>query len=54
MPAGVVAAGIAAYLGSFRGAFLFDDIPHIVEEPSLRRFASAWSSLPGDDRPLVT
>ena len=42
MPAVVMAAGIAAYLGSFRGVFLFDDVPHIVEVPHIRRFGSAW------------
>jgi tetratricopeptide (TPR) repeat protein len=50
----VIAAGIVAYLGSFRGVFLFDDVRLIVENPNLRRFATAWASLPGDDRPLVT
>ena len=54
MPAGVIAAGILAYLGSFKGVFLFDDLPHIVENPNIRRFASVWSSLSGDERPLVS
>jgi Flp pilus assembly protein TadD len=52
MPGVVLAAGIAAYLDSFKGVFLFDDLPRIVENPNLRRFASVWSSLPGDERPL--
>ena len=54
MPAVLAAAGVAAYLGSFRGVFLFDDLPHIVENPGIRTLAAAWRSLPGDDRPLVT
>ena len=54
MPGVVIAAGIAAYLGSFKGVFLFDDLPHIVENPNIHRFASLWSSLPGDERPLVS
>jgi len=54
MPAIVVAAGIVAYLGSFQGVFLLDDMRHIVENPNLRGFASFWSSLGGDDRPLVS
>ncbi|HEU5322743.1 MAG TPA: hypothetical protein VFX28_18190, partial [Methylomirabilota bacterium] len=54
MPGVVIAAGVVAYLGSFQGVFHFDDLPHIVDNPSLRRFASLWSRLPGDDRPLVT
>jgi tetratricopeptide (TPR) repeat protein len=54
MPGVVIAAGVAAYLGSFKGVFLFDDLRRIVENPSIRRFASVWSSLPGDERPLVS
>jgi tetratricopeptide (TPR) repeat protein len=30
-----------AYLNSFRGAFLFDDLPAIIENPALRSFAQA-------------
>ena len=54
MPAAVVAAGIVAYLGSFRGVFLLDDVRSIVEDPSIRRLASAWGSRSGADRPLVS
>jgi hypothetical protein len=54
MPAALVAAGIAAYLGSFGGVFLFDDLRNIVENPNVHRFASLRGSLPGDDRPLVS
>src|SRR5438552_3486703 len=54
MPAVLVAAGIGAYLGSFRGVFLFDDVRLIVENPNIRGLAAVWSSLPGDDRPLVS
>jgi len=54
MPGVVIAAGVAAYLGSFAGVFLLDDLPHIVENPNIRRFASVWSSLTTDERPLVS
>jgi protein O-mannosyl-transferase len=59
MPGAVIAAGIVAYLGSFKGAFLLDDVLSIVANPSIRRFALALSSWPaayacGADRPLVS
>jgi tetratricopeptide (TPR) repeat protein len=32
----IIAAGLAAYAGSFRGPFIFDDVPSIVENPTIR------------------
>jgi tetratricopeptide (TPR) repeat protein len=39
----IAAATLAAYSGSFRGPFVFDDVPAIVQNPTLRRLASAWA-----------
>ena len=54
MPGVVIAAGVGAYLGSFKGVFIFDDLRRIVGNPNIRGFASVWRSLPGDERPLVS
>lgn len=59
--AALAAAAAAAYAGSFRGAFVFDDIPAIVENPTLRPPLRLFGVLfpPGDQagtvggRPLV-
>ncbi|HVP15432.1 MAG TPA: tetratricopeptide repeat protein [Terriglobales bacterium] len=55
MPWVVIGAGILAYLGSFRGVFLFDDLWSIVQNPAIRRWDSAWGSLAANsnNRPLV-
>ncbi|HTT55514.1 MAG TPA: tetratricopeptide repeat protein [Opitutaceae bacterium] len=34
--AAILAAGLAAYAGCFRGAFVLDDIPSIADNPSIR------------------
>jgi Flp pilus assembly protein TadD len=51
--AAVAAAACAAYATSLRGAFLFDDLPYIVDNPAVRRLwpptALTWNSL----RPLT-
>jgi protein O-mannosyl-transferase len=54
MPAIVTVAGILAYLDSFRGVFLFDDLQSIVENPAIRSLAAAARDLGGTERPLVT
>jgi tetratricopeptide (TPR) repeat protein len=38
----LVALGLLAYSNSFRGEFVFDDIPNIVENPTIR--GSVWSA----------
>lgn len=53
----LVAAGFAAYANSLGGPFLFDDVPAIVHNPSIRHLAAAWHP-PADGsgvagRPLV-
>jgi len=39
MPALIIVCGALAYSSSFGGAFVFDDIPHITENPGIR---SLW------------
>jgi len=41
----IVLAGAAAYANSFFGAFQFDDIPAILDNPSLRRLWPPWVPL---------
>src|SRR5262245_31708017 len=54
MPAVVTATGIVAYVGSFRGVFLLDDVRAIVEDRGIRRLVTAWNSPARADRPLVS
>jgi tetratricopeptide (TPR) repeat protein len=53
----IVLLGIAAYAGSLGGRFLYDDVPGIVENPSLRSLRTALAppagGLPESGRPLV-
>ncbi|HVM60765.1 MAG TPA: glycosyltransferase family 39 protein [Verrucomicrobiae bacterium] len=59
IPLLIVAAGIAAYCGSFQGPFIFDDVPSIPENPYIRHlwplhralFSPPYSTL--DVRPVV-
>src|SRR5205823_3639331 len=57
VPLGLVLAGLVVYAKSFRGAFVLDDLPHIVDNPGIR---TMWSGLrPGGPvagvwRPLTT
>jgi len=53
MPLVVVVAGIVAYLDSFRGVFLFDDMKSIVDNAAIRSFAAASHNLAGAERPVV-
>jgi tetratricopeptide (TPR) repeat protein len=41
----VVLAGLAAYHGGFRGPFLYDDIPGIVQNPSIRSLSDLGAVL---------
>ena len=54
MPAVVVLAGVAAYIDSDHGSFLFDDVRSIVENPAIRSFEAAFRGVAGAERPLVT
>jgi tetratricopeptide (TPR) repeat protein len=59
--AAIAAAGVAAYANSFSGAFVLDDTPSIVINPTIRHLANlkailatpAGSGLPVDGRPLL-
>jgi len=41
------------YLNSFQGAFLFDDIPWIVNNPKIQSLHWPWSFLENERRPLL-
>ena len=57
----IVLAGLAAYHNSFKVPFIFDDVPAIVENPTIRQLWPLWiplspphdSGLPVSGRPLV-
>ncbi|MFH0981499.1 MAG: tetratricopeptide repeat protein [Planctomycetota bacterium] len=53
LPLLVIAAGVAVYLNSFSGAFVFDDIRNIVDDKRIRRLWPLWGSTPAS-RPLVS
>lgn len=48
----LIVAAVVAYIPSFSGVFLFDDIRTIVENPHLRQLWPPWSML-DPSRPLV-
>jgi tetratricopeptide (TPR) repeat protein len=54
----LILAGLAAYFGSFRGGFLFDDMHTVVENPTVRRLWPVTDVLfpppehPGAGRPI--
>jgi tetratricopeptide (TPR) repeat protein len=57
----IVFAGLAAYHNSFKVPFVFDDVPAIVDNPTIRQLWPLWiplspphdSGLPVSGRPLV-
>jgi tetratricopeptide (TPR) repeat protein len=55
MPWVLTGAGAIAYLGSFRGVFLFDDLWSVVQNPAIRGWSPVWASLAthSNNRPLV-
>jgi len=55
---GIMLAALAAYHNSFSGAFIFDDIPGIVDNTTIRHFGTALSPIHNtgssvDGRPVV-
>lgn len=53
---GLVVAVALAYANSVHAPFVYDDVPAILENDSIRRWATAWSPPPGvtvSGRPLV-
>jgi tetratricopeptide (TPR) repeat protein len=53
IPLLVVAAGLLAYHNSFTGPFIFDDVPRILENPSIRHLWPPWSMVGHSSRPVV-
>jgi hypothetical protein len=56
MPVWVAAAAIVvltcvAYLNSFTGDFVFDDIPEIASNPALDRLWPPWGPMFGGENP---
>jgi tetratricopeptide (TPR) repeat protein len=57
----IIAAGLAAYANSFSGVLVLDDVPSIVDNPTIRHLTQvrsilatpAGSGLPVDGRPLL-
>ncbi|MCL4206623.1 MAG: tetratricopeptide repeat protein [Pirellulaceae bacterium] len=49
----LVDLALIAYYGSFRGVFLLDDIPHIIENPTIRRFPATLAQMGTGGRPLL-
>ncbi len=54
IPLLVIATGLFAYHNSFRDAFIFDDIDHIVDNPAIRQLGAAWQILTHSSRPVVS
>ena len=50
----ILGTGILVYWNSFQGVFMFDDIPHILFNLSIRTLRHPWALLTHWIRPLVT
>ena len=48
-----MAAGLLAYHNSFTGPFIFDDVPKIPENPSIRHLWPPWSIVGHNSRPVL-
>jgi hypothetical protein len=53
IPLLVIGVGLLVYANSFRDAFVFDDIPHIVENARIRHLWPPWQIVAHTSRPLV-
>lgn len=49
----IVAAGLAAYANSYRGVFIFDDLPAFVTPPHMHRLWPPWDALWGPPQSSV-
>ncbi len=49
----LVDLALVAYYGSFRGAFFLDDVPHIIENPTIRSLTATWATCREGPRPLL-
>lgn len=50
---GVILAGVLTYHNSFSGPFVFDDIPHILENTRIRQLWPPWNLVAHSSRPVV-
>ena len=53
LPLVLVAAGIAVYANGLSAPFVFDDLPQIVEDPSIREAWPPWDAMRGSNRPVL-
>jgi predicted negative regulator of RcsB-dependent stress response len=59
IPILIIVAGLGAYLNSFRGPFIFDDLASIRESPNVRHLWPIWEAMSAprissvDGRPIV-
>jgi tetratricopeptide (TPR) repeat protein len=44
IPVLIIAAGLWAYHNSFQGPFIYDDVPNILENPTIRRVWPIWET----------
>ncbi len=53
MPLVLIVAGLLAYHNSFTGPFIFDDMPSIPENPTIRHLWPVWTIVVHTSRPVV-
>jgi len=53
IPAWLIGVGLAAYRNSFGGAFLFDDLPRIVDNRQVHQLWPLWDVIHRSSRPVV-
>jgi 4-amino-4-deoxy-L-arabinose transferase-like glycosyltransferase len=53
IPLLVIGIGLLVYSNSLRVGFMFDDVPHIVENPRIRQLWPPWDVLTHTSRPVV-
>ena len=53
LPVLIIFVGVAAYAGSFRGAFVFDDDNHIVESTTIRSLWPVGQVVADTNRPVL-
>ena len=52
MPLVLIVAGLLAYHNSFTGPFIFDDMPSIPENPTIRHLWPVWTIVVHTSRPV--
>src|SRR6266852_3638582 len=53
IPALLIGVGLATYLNSFDGSFIFDDQGRIVQSPQIRRLWPPWDVMAHSSRPVL-